>query len=575
MNNFIHQSILFLSIFSVSISTYAQGVFAPINPDYYHLVDRYEILSGKFAPKIFTTYKAILRKDIAGFADSLKADSNNFSKVDKFNISYLANDNWEFFPDSLHIGNSKRKPILKYLYQKQNAAISFRNNEFEFQINPVINFEQTTDNKSYPLSLNTRGVEIRGMIGKRLGFYTMLSDNQAFVHQYVANQMNMDPNATNVAFQGEGFTKSFVPTSKYFKNPNQNGYDFFSARGYIYFNVIKQISIQFGHDKNFIGNGYRSMFLSDNSSKYLFLRAITKVWKLNYTNLFTEMTATNISGNKYNPRKYLAMHHLGINITKNLNVGLFEAIMFQRNDSLTGNNGFELNYLNPVIFYREVESYLGSLDKTTVGLDLKWNFLKHFSFYGQFGLHEFKLEKLMAQKGWWGNKYVWQVGLKYINVFGVKNLDLQLENNFARPFAYADKNSYTGFTNYGQPLAHPLGANFYEMIGIIRYQPINRLSINPKIFYMVYGTDYDSTNYGGNLFKSYISRTMEEGNIVGQGNKNTVIFASINVSYMLFHNFFIEIRHTYRQHKSASIQIADNFTTFGIRWNIAARLHEF
>ena len=136
--------IFFTSLFNL---VNAQGALVPLNSDYYYLIDRYEIKYGKFAPRIFTSYKQTQRKDIAAFADTVLQDST-LSKVDKFNLQYLKNDNWEWYADSLKVGNSK-KPVLKYLYTKNNSFYSFRSKDFEIMINPVINFEQNNINKEY------------------------------------------------------------------------------------------------------------------------------------------------------------------------------------------------------------------------------------------------------------------------------------------------------------------------------------------------------------------------------------------------------------------------------------------
>lgn len=555
--------IQFLVYFLSNISI-AQGVFAPLNSDYYHLIDRYEILQKSFAPNINTTFKATLRKDIASFADSLALDSTlKKSKSDEFNIQYLKNDNPEWYADSQKVGASK-KSILKYFYTYKNAAFTVFEKNFQMQINPVFNFEQRTGNKDYFLSLNTRGIEVRGMIAKRIGFYTFLSDNQAFVPEYVQQEADtVSAVASNIAFPSENFTKTF----------KTKGYDFFSARGYFTFNIIKQIHVQFGHDKNFIGNGFRSLFLSDYSGKYLFLKLTTRVWKLHYTNLFAELTGDVVNQNKLNPRKYMAAHHLSLNIRKNFQIGLFETIIFDRDSS---GGGFELNYLNPVILYREVESYLGSKDKTAVGLDFKWNFANRFSAYGQFSLHEFKLNELLSKRGWWGNKYAWQIGLKYINAFGVQNLDLQAEHNYVRPFVYADKSSLTAYTNYNQPLAHPQGANFYEFIGIARYQPFPKLTLTAKAFFITFGKDKIGENNGGDILKNYTTRTNEYGNSMAQGIRSNIFFVSFTASYMLKHNLFIDLRTTLRNETTAgNPNLNANYITLGLRYNIAQRSYEF
>ena len=46
------------------------------------------------------------------------------------------------------------------------------------------------------------------------------------------------------------------------------------------------------------------------------------------------------------------MHYLSANIGDRLNIGIFESIMLAE-DSL--GNVFDINYMNPIIFYRPVE----------------------------------------------------------------------------------------------------------------------------------------------------------------------------------------------------------------------------
>jgi len=116
------------------------------------------------------------------------------------------------------------------------------------------------------------------------------------------------------AVPGQGFYKPFKTT----------GYDYFDARGYFTFNVTRYIDVTFGYDKNFIGNGHRSLLLGDGSSSNLFLKMNTRIWKFNYQNLFMELHSAEIpGGDKLLPKKYAAMHHLDVAVNKWLNIGLF------------------------------------------------------------------------------------------------------------------------------------------------------------------------------------------------------------------------------------------------------------
>jgi hypothetical protein len=98
-------------------------------------------------------------------------------------------------------------------------------------------------------------------------------------------------------------------------------------------------------------------------------------------------------------------------------------------------------------------------------MDAKWNFLKRFQLYGQLMLDEFVFSELVTNnQGWWANKYGIQAGLKYIDAFGIDHLDLQAEYNQVRPYTYTHRDSSAYYAHYDTPLAHPLGANFKELI---------------------------------------------------------------------------------------------------------------
>ena len=110
---------------------------------------------------------------------------------------------------------------------------------------------------------------------------------------------------------------------------------------------------------------------------------------------------------------------------------MFEAVTFGRK------NHFDFQYLNPIIFLRPVESGNGSGDKAKVGFDFKANVANRFQFYGQFLFDEFVLGKLRNDKNNYVNKFGYQVGAKYVDAFGIPNLDLQGEINRVRPFTYS------------------------------------------------------------------------------------------------------------------------------------------
>jgi hypothetical protein len=347
--------------------------------------------------------------------------------IDYSNLITAFQSNSEYFSDSMSFLKS-RKPFLKTFYKSPANFYEVRSKDFFLALNPVLQFylgkESNNDERIF---LNTRGVTLRGNIANKIGFAAYVTDNQERDPLYVQQRVS-----ERKAVPGAGFYKSFKTT----------GYDYLDARGYITLNALKYIDIQFGYDKNFIGNGHRSLFLSDFSAPYLFLKLNTRIWKFNYQNLFMELqTEGQIPGDKLIPKKYAAMHHLDVGVTKWLNVGVFEGIMFGRKDH------FEFGYLNPVIFYRSLEQQNGSFDNAVVGFDAKANVAHKFQFYGQLLLDEFKLSELRDHPDWWGNKFGYQLGAKYIDAFSIKNLDLQIESNRVRPFTYSHGDSVSNYTH--------------------------------------------------------------------------------------------------------------------------------
>lgn len=560
----------FISLISSTITINAQGVYVPShNKDYYHLLDRLDISAPLSSPYFHSSQKPADRQQIGLWVDSLSRDSSlKYSKQDIFNLQYLSDDNSEWS----NYANHQRKGLLKTFFTNNADFYHVAKDGLDLHVNPVVDFTIGKDTKlpNY-LYTNTRGVEVRGNIGKKIGFYSYLADNQAILPYYVSSYGNF---STVPGVPGEGYTKWF----------KGNGSDFITGRGYVTFNIIKNISAQFGHDRNFVGNGYRSMILSDFSSNYTFLKLNTKVWKLNYTNIFAQLVGDVFYRNEMLPKKYFAFHHLSVNVTKNINIGLFESVIFGRQDA-SGNGSFDINYMNPIIFYRSVEIQQGSPDNALLGMDYKINFLRRFSFYGQVVLDEFVLKKLMKNDGYYGNKYALQMGLKYINIFGVKNLDAQVEYNMARPYTYSHKDIYRNYAHYRMPLAHPLGANFTEVLGILRYQPVKRMQLTGKLFLTTFGSDtsYASTsgldNFGGNVMKNYenASAVRPLGNVTGQGIKNNMILVSFNISWMLRHNLYLDFTQILRAQISsiASRTYYTSVTTAGIRWNIPQRTNEF
>jgi hypothetical protein len=557
MNKFIFA--LFLILFFDS-NVNAQGTFTTNNEEMERIVDRWEIKNKDYFANFNSGVKPYSKMDIVASIDSFSIGLDK-SKVDTFELSYLEKENFDLYNKCSLV----KKGIFNLFYKREAAFLEGYNKDFYIKVNPILELkygkEKGNENSLYR---NSRGLEAQGRIGEKLSFYFQLTENQMRPMQYVSDFSNGNFGQNNYKFNpGFGYWKEF----------GTNGFDYSNSLGYIDFSASKHVSISLGHDRNFYGYGYRSLLLSDNSAPAFFLKTNVNVWKFHYQVLFNQLTGQYVrGGDALLPKKYAAFHLLTYKANKNLDIALFEGVVFNRND------GFDLNYLNPVIFYRSIEYAQGSADNSLMGAQFKQNIKNTAQVYGQLILDDLQVKEFLKSSGWWANKYGIQLGAKYMDVAKIKNLDAQIEFNMVRPYTYSHYNiSYGGdtmanYTNYNQALAHPLGANFTEFMFKIRYSPIPKLNMELKYFVINKGLDSGAQLFGNDIFANTNTNNIPNsfGVRQNQGFNNNINILALNASYQIWHNVFLEMDMIYRNSKFENPSL--NQSTVGIQAGIRANL---
>ncbi|MCY2685802.1 gliding motility protein RemB [Salinimicrobium sp. TH3] len=372
---------------------------------------------------------------------------------------------------------------------------------------------------------NTRAAIFQGGLGSNFSFYSVVYENQGRFADYFNHYAeSIRPGSEGAAIiPGRGIAKPFMGQA----------YDYPVAEGYLSYSPGKFFNLQFGHGKNFIGDGYRSLLLSDNASPYPFFKLNTTFWKIKYTNTWMSLrdVRPEVTGEDSYRTKFMANHYLSYNVTKRLNIGFFESVMWE-NDN---NRGFDLNYLNPVIFYRAIEFSTGAqAGNAIIGLTGKYKWNNRFLTYGQWLIDEFSSSDVFGGEGSWKNKHGFQLGTKYFNAFNVENLHLQLEYNQVRPYTYSHNTITLNYGHANQSMAHLWGANFRELVAIARYKS-GRYYGHVKAIYGERGFDFSENGdyYGGNIYRSEEERPLETGVRIGQGNNTDSFFAQTEVGYII------------------------------------------
>ncbi|WP_443936869.1 gliding motility protein RemB [Pedobacter sp. MW01-1-1] len=401
---------------------------------------------------------------------------------------------------------------------------------------------------------NTRGYQISGTIGKKFSFYTSGYENQARFNDYLNRYIDTSgviPGMVNVKNLSKDVTK-----------------DWAYATAILNYTANKYFTFTLGHDKNFIGDGYRSMLMSDVAAAYPYFKITSTLGNVKYMAMwaqFQDPKSPEFSYDNGFRKKWGVFHYLDWNVNNRLSLGFFDSVIWQDADS-TGKRGFDPTYLNPIIFLRTVEGMNGSPDNALIGFTGKYKLFSNLTLYGQIALDEFTFSKAIAGNGYWGNKFAFQLGLRGFDAFKVKGLNYLAEFNTARPFTYSQRTSLLNYGHYVQALAHPMGANFREFVTIWNYQ-FKRWNFYGQFNYANYGLNIGPLDYGQNINQSYNERFKDEGYKTGDGLGTNFYYGDARVSYTINpkYNLRLELGAITRTEVNRLGTDRTNQITFGLR----------
>ncbi|WP_295830001.1 gliding motility protein RemB [uncultured Winogradskyella sp.] len=476
---------------------YSSQLNIPFTHTYYARFDRNMNAIGT---NTHTAAKPFLYNDVAGYYD-FKVEKEELSKNAE---SWLGRKLWD-----------------EHLVQLQSK-------DYWFTIDPIFDLQVGNDSEGGSTYNNTRGVFIQAGLGKKFNFTTSFYESQGRFAQYF--------NEYAESLKAFGPDPAIIPGRGIGKRFKDDSYDYPVAEAYLSYSPTNFLNIQFGYGKNFIGEGYRSLFQSDVASPSTFLKTNLKFWKIKYTS--TWMWNKDVRDQVVLPdgsflTKYVANHYLSWNVSKRLNLGFFESVVWSNQND----RGFDASYLNPIIFLRAAEFNSGQdAGNAILGLSAKYKWNNKVNLYGQFLIDEFSISDVTGGDKSWKNKFGFQLGAKYYNAFNVDGLLLQAEYNQVRPYTYSHNTVVLNYAHNNQPLAHLWGANFRELVIIGRYN-YKRWFADAKLIFGERGFSFndgvDNAYYGGNIFGNENDRPSDTGIEIGQGNKTNVFHGELMAGYII------------------------------------------
>jgi len=405
---------------------------------------------------------------------------------------------------------------------------------------------------------NTRGVQMGGTVGKKFFFYSSLYENQARFADYINTHINV--------------TK-MVPGQAYDRTLPKS--DWAYVTGLIGYSINKDINVVMGEDKTFIGDGYRSVLLSDVAAPYPLLRLNANLRKnIQYTAMWAyleDQKAKQFDPFGNNRRKWGTFHYIDWNINKKASLGFFNAIISEEaNDSGAG-HGFDLNFINPIYFTSSIQppKTKSVPDHTLLGLNAKYNVLNKTTVYGQLLIDQ----TLQVS---FGKRNAIQLGVRGSDLFTLKRLNYLLEFNTAKPYTYSNENTIVTYTHLSEPLGHPFGANFKEYVVLLNYS-IGRFDFQLQGDYASYGLN-TTKNYGKDLLLPN-NKYLPSGDIntTGQGLATTLHYAEGVIGFIINpkYNLRLEASALVREEKNSTMDNKTTLITFGFKGSFRNLYHDF
>jgi hypothetical protein len=488
-----------------------------------------------------------------------KLDQDAYSTSTREHTSlkpYFVDDSvLKFHYDSLmNYGDDGKQHSWGYrkLYNEHLIDVKSANSTFYADLMPDFDMGKNYAGGKESTSLVSYGAQAGGTVGKEFYYYASYYQNQGTFPEYMSTYINQ---------------LGVIPSQGRAKVYGLDNYVWQYYTAIVSYTPIKFLNITAGRDKNFIGDGYRSVLLSDYASPYPFVKLTATLGNVRYMAMWAYFDdPEDLDANGNDRKKWGAFHYLDWNVTNRLSLGFFDSVIWYDRDDDGHYRGFDVTYLNPITFMRPLEDANGSPDNAVIGFTGKYKITDGITAYGQLTLDEFVEKDFFSDDGSYRNKYAWQLGVRGTNMFGVKGLHYLLETNSVKPYTFSERGPVISYTEEGEPLGQPWGANLREVVGLLNYS-YKRFDFSGEGDFGHYGLDEDGLDYGKDPFEDYTDPARELGNYTGQGLTTNMYYLEGKIAYVLNPktNLRIELGGLYRDEKNAQFNDKTAMITIGIR----------
>lgn len=546
--------IIVFTFFIFLIKSYAQIGYVPVEDEIYHFLDRMNTLGILDNYNSFELPKT--RKNITTYLKIISNKTKRLNSVDKnkltdyliefeFDLTSSLNKSDALFPNWNFKYLLSEKEKFLYSYSNSTGTSFFIN--FIGKLDHLFQSDYKT-NQNRNATLFRFGGEFRGSLFSRVGFSVnttngSFSGNKSLAQSYSSLKYNYKFTRTSGSDLGDNY---FDETSAFLSLD----YDF--------------VKLKIGNDRNLFGYGKHKVLLSDNAPRMEYINFLLTYKSFNFSFFHGKLLGNQHQefddeqgGINIVSDKYFIYHRIGLNISKHLNFGAGEMIIY-------ANRNIDFSYLNPFNFYKSAEHANQDRDNAFLFFDFQNNTIDGLKLYSTILIDDIDFGKIGS--GWYGNQTLMSFGAYSNQLYKIFPIDIELQYIKISPYVFTHRIKDNNFTNSDFNLGSTLQPNSSSTHLDLYYSPHYRVNINLGFNYTLHGANKTTengelkTNYGGNILVGHRPGDSEEIYFLG-GNREIFREYNFKTTFEPIKNWLLSININYINNILSRSQHSKQFFT--------------
>jgi len=233
--------------------------------------------------------------------------------------------------------------------------------------------------------------------------------------------------------------------------------------------------------------------------------------------------------------RYLAGHRLDILFGRNIQLGIYETVVY-------AGRGAQFGYLNPFVPYHFMEHQLGDRDNNTAGIDLSALIVSGLRLSAELFVDDFSFNQSLSK--FWGNKFAYNLNLHWAQPLGMRPVELFASFTHVDPYVYTHYDSLNVYVHYDESIGTRLGPNADRFVATLAYQPLRdlRAEISFSSSRRGRGSIFGPARPPDNYSKDFLRGTVEQRNSYG-----------VSLRYQLYRNIFAGVEAQLTERRNANL----------------------